>query len=337
MGKAACRFLIFSLTVAALAAQGDFRKGVSYYKQRQYSKAIAEFEQILETNPDYEDGYRILGHCYLKTKDYPKAAQAFRSALRLRTDIYASYYGLALAYYNSGQYPEAIATLLKGERMARSPLQRYQLYHTRGTAYYNLRDFENAVANLKKAISIKRGNATDVLQIGIAYYQLGHDSEAENYLKQALTLDSNAEQAQRYLSQIRHRKATKAIKAGNYKEAVAILSGHLTRNDQDGEAWFNLGLAYLFSDDLEASEKAFQKASQLMPDNGQAYDRLGYIYEKTRRYQEALQHYRKAHDLTQDEEVKASVERIQKRIRRMNEQTSKRTNEQTRGKWKSVF
>ncbi len=316
MGKAALGFLIFSLTVAGPAAQGDFRKGISYYKQGQYSKAIGEFEQIIQANPNYEDGHRILGHCYLKTKNYAKAIESFRGALRLRTNLYASYYGLALAYYNSGQYQETISTLLKGERFARSPLDRYQLYHTRGAAYYNIKDFENTIANLKKAVSIKRGNSADVLQIGIAYYQLGYPADAEKYLTQALTLDSNALQARRYLSQIRNRKAAKAIDAKNYKEATAILSGHLAQNKQDAEAWFNLGLARLFANDLNASEQAFLKALRLIPTNGEVYNRLGYICEKTKRYKIALQYYEKAHDLTQDAEVKASVERIQQRLRR---------------------
>ena len=322
MGKAALGFLIFSLTVAGLVAQGDFKKGISYYKQGQYSKAIGEFEQIIQANPNYEDGHRILGHCYLKTKNYAKAIEAFRGALRLRTNLYASYYGLALAYYNSGRYQETISTLLKGERFARSPRDRYNLYHTRGAAYYNVKDFENAVADLKKAASIKRGNSADVLQIGIAYYQLGHNAEAEKYLTQALTLDPNAPQARRYLSQIRNRKAAKAIDAKNYKDAAAILSSHLAQNGQDAEAWFNLGLAHLFANDLNASEQAFLKASQLMPANGEVYNRLGYIYEKTKNYKKALQYYQKAHDLTQDAKVKASVERIQQRLQRQKANSS---------------
>lgn len=306
----------FIICAANLAVRGDYQKGVSYYKQGQYVKAIEEFKQILQTHPNYEDGYRILGDCYLKIKNYDRAIEAFRSALRLKTNVYASYYGLALAYYNNGQYRDTVSTLLRGERFARSPRARYQLYHTRGSAYYNLKDFTNAVSDLQQAISIKRGNVADVLQIGIASYQLNQYSQAEKYLNQALALDPNTPAARRYLSAVSHRQAIAAMEAKNYTGAATILKKHLIKNNEDAEAWFNLGLAYLFANDLKRSEPALLKAVKFMPKNAEAHNRLGFIYEKTKRYAKALHHYEKALDLAQDATIKDSVQRVQERIRR---------------------
>lgn len=307
------------LAGAAVPAQGDFQKGISYYKQAQFAKAAEEFEQIVKTNPSYEDGHRILGDCYLKTRNYPKAIESFQSALRLKSDNYASYYGLALAYYNSGNYQEAVNVLNKGERLARAPRDRYQLHRTRGSAYYNLKDFNNATADLLKAVSIQRGNASDVLQIGIAYYQLRNFAEADKYLKQALALDPNSSEAKRYLSQLSYVEALDAMAAKNYKQAAAVLSEYLQKNPQDSDAWFNLGLTHLFSDNLKASEQAFLTATKMTPANGGAYGRLGYIYEKNKDYKKALLYYQKAHDLSPDAQSKASVERVQERIRRQNQ------------------
>ena len=315
MVKKACLPLLIACAVC-LAALGDYQEGISYYKQGQYAKAIAEFKQILKTHPNYEDGYRILGDCYLKTKEYDQAVEAFRSALRLKTNVYASYYGLALAYYNSGRYQEALSILLRGEHFARSPVEKYQLYHTRGAAYYNSKDFSKAVSDLEKAISIKRGNVTDVLQIAIAYYQLQAYTQAEKYLNQALALDPDASAARRYLSQISHRQAIEAMEANNYTRAATILRKHLKRNGEDAEAWFNLGLSYLFLGNLKGSEQAFLTTVKFMPENGKAYNRLGFISEKTKRYRQALQYYKQALDLTRDVAIKESLERVKERIRR---------------------
>ena len=106
-------FLVASLTAGLSMAQGDFQKGVSYYKQGQYSKAITEFEQIVESSPDYESGHRILGDCYLKTKNYNKAITAFRNALRIKNDDYFSYHGLALAHYNTGAYQTMVGKIIE--------------------------------------------------------------------------------------------------------------------------------------------------------------------------------------------------------------------------------
>ena len=299
-----------------MAQEGDYQKGLSYYKQGQYLKTIEEFEQIVKAHPDYESGHRILGDSYLKLKDYDKAVEAFQNALRLKSDHYASYYGLALAYYNSGRYREAISTLLTGEDYARSPRDQYQIYRMRGAAYYNVNDFEQAISDLHKAISIQRGNPDDILQLGISYYRVGNYSQADNYLQQALALDPAASAAKRYLSRLHYQEAIHAIEAKNYTGAAALLDDYVKENPEDGEARFNLGLARLFAQNLEAAEREFLESARLIPENWEVYDRLGYVYEKKKQYQKALQNYQTAHGLHQAPHIQESLERVQERIRR---------------------
>ncbi|MGH9341580.1 MAG: tetratricopeptide repeat protein [Acidobacteriota bacterium] len=316
MRKPIYTFLLLVCTIATLAAQGDFQKGLSYYKQGQYAKAIEEFEQIVKASPDYEDGYRILGDSYLKTRQYAKAVSSFQNALRLDGDNFVSYHGLAIAYFNTGRYRDTAATLLKAERFARSPAERHKLYQMRGSAYFNLKEFNEAVADLQKANSLQRGQAAELLQLGIAYYHLGNHSEAEKYLNQTLARDAGNVEARRYLSRMDYLQATQAIEQGRYSQAAALLRNHVDQNPGDGEAWFNLGLAQLFANNLKSAEEAFLKSSQLMPQNWESFERLGYIYEKTKRYNLSLDAYKKAHALSQNARVKQSVDRIQERLRR---------------------
>ncbi|MDA2923520.1 tetratricopeptide repeat protein [Acidobacteria bacterium AH-259-L09] len=308
--------LLLTWVVASLMAQSNFEKALSHYKQGQYSKAIEEFEQIVKANPDYESGHRILGDSYLRIKKYEKAIEAFENALRLKSDNYISFYGLALAYYNSGKYGDAIATLLKGERYARSPRDQYQLHHTRGSAYYNINEFDQAISDLQKAISIQRGKLKDALQLGISHYRLGDFTQAEKYLKQALTLDPDASEAKRYLSRLLYRQAISAFEVKNYKEAAVVLKHYVKENAQDADAWFNLGLAQLFSQNLEAAESAFLNSASLAPDNWEVYDRLGYIYEKKKDYNKSLQNYQKAQNLHPAPQIEESLKRMKERMRR---------------------
>jgi tetratricopeptide (TPR) repeat protein len=310
-------FLLVSWKTAFLVAQeGDYQKGLSYYKQQHYEKAIEEFEKIVKAHPDYESGFRILGDSYLKIKDYDRAAKAFQNAVRLKKDNYTSYYGLALAYFNAGRYAETIPTLQEGERYARSPQHQYQLYRTRGSAHYNLRDFKRAIADLGKAMAIQRGNPKDVLQLGISYYHTGNYGEAERLLQQALALDSNALAATDYLARLRYRKGIEAIEAQDSSKAVELLRDYVDQNPRDGEASFNLGLAQLFANDLSAAEKEFVKTVKLMPENWEAFDRLGYIYELKGNYPRSLENYQKAHQFNPDSSIEESIERMRERIRR---------------------
>ncbi|MBI4447111.1 MAG: tetratricopeptide repeat protein [Acidobacteria bacterium] len=307
--------LLQILTTPA-AAQGDFQKGISYYKQGQYAKAIEEFEELVQANPKYEDGFRILGDCYLKTRRYDKAASAFQNAIRLKDGNIGSYYGLALAYFNSGNNRGAASTLVKAEQFARAPREKFQLYRTRGTAYFNLREFSNAASDLEKAISIQRGSVSEYLQLGIAHRELGNYSEAEKNLRQALAMDPGSAEAKEQLSQIELSQAQDALEAKDFRKAAQLLGARVARNPEDAAAWYQLGIAHLFSENLKASEQAFLQAAKLQPSRGDTFNRLGYIYEKNRQYNKALQYYRKAHIINPDARTKESVERVQEHIRR---------------------
>ena len=241
---------------------------------------------------------------------------AFQKALQLNGNNFASYLGLALGYFNIGKYRDCIASLVKAERMARTPKDQYQLYRTRGAAYFNVKDFENAAQDLLKANSIQRVSFQDVLQLGISYFRLGNLTEAEKYLRQAVALNGASAEARRYVAQLGYAQAVKAIEGKDYEQASALLTSHLANNPEDAAAWFNLGLARLFSNDLKGAEDAFAQSVRLDPDNWRGYDRLGYIYEKTKNYRKALQNYSKASGLSQNALCKASVERVQERLRR---------------------
>ncbi len=313
--------MLLACTMPLLMAQeGDYQKGLSYYKQGQYLQAIQEFEQIVKAHPDYESGHRILGDSYLKIKDYEKAAEAFQNALRLKNDNFVSYYGLALAYYNGGRFRDVIPTLIKAENYAQSPRDQYQTYHTRGSSYYNVNDFEQAISDLQKAISIQSGDSDDALQLGISYYRVGNDSEAEKYLQRALVLDPAASSAKHYLSRLHYEEAIDAIEAQNFAAAAALLGAYVSENPEDGEARFNLGLAQLFAENLESAEREFLESARLIPENWGVYERLGYVYEKQEKYDKALQNYQTAHDIHQDPQIQESLERVQERIRRMKAQ-----------------
>lgn len=320
LGITALVWTILSASAAALPAQGDYNKGLSYYKQGQFAKAITEFEPIVAANPDYEDGYRILGYCYLKTRQFAKAAQSFQKSLDLKDGNIASYLGLATALFNSGRYRDAVAKLLQGERHAESVRDKLQVYQIKGASYFNLGDWAKAVENLNKAQSIRRGEVDTLLQLGISHFKLGHYSEASGYLDQVLAVDGGNQQALRFKSEVDNRRAAQAISDKDPATAIQLLTKTVSANPQDGESWFNLGLAQLLAKDLGEAEKALLKAAQFLPDRASIHDRLGYIYEVTKRYPKALDAYQKANELTPSAETQASIERVQERIRRQKAQ-----------------
>ncbi len=316
MKKGTAFIFLFGLFSTSLQGQGDFQKGISFYKQQQYSKAVAEFEQIVKENPKYESGHRVLGDCYLKLKQYRAAANAFGKAIELKKDNFVSYLGAGIAHFNLDEHRKTVALLLEAEKYARSPKEKYQLYETRGSAYFKIGDFPKVIADLEKANSLQRGEYRTVQQLGIAYYQIKDFKKARTYCEQALALNPNASEVEGVLSNLDYHDALSALDARDYSSALALLTKFTTQHPQDGEAWFNLGLSQLFSEKLDAAEQSFLRSAQLLPENWQSYERLGYIYEKSKQYEKSLENYQKALSLHQDARVSESVNRLQERIRR---------------------
>jgi tetratricopeptide (TPR) repeat protein len=316
------KFLTFAFflgfVTSHLWSQGDFNKGVSFYKQGQYAKAVTEFEQIVKASPEYEAGFRVLGHCYLKLKDYRKAANSFDKAIDLKGDNFVSYLGGGIAHYNLDENRRATALLLRAEKYAKTPKDRYQLYETRGAAYFRLGDFPKAIADLEKANSLQRGEVKNLQQLGIAYYQTDDLRKARTYLEQALALSPDSAETKKFLSNIDNKDALEALEADNYTVAASLLEKYTSSNPEDGEAWFNLGLCQLFNEKLDEAKASFSRSVELLPENWRAHDRLGYIYEMQEQYSESLASYRKALELNQDSRISESVDRIQERLRRQN-------------------
>lgn len=308
--------LVLLAATAPARAQGDYQKGVSYYKQGQYDKAAKEFEPIVKDQPNYEFGHRILGFCYLKLKRYDKAVASLREAIKLRDDSYESYRALALAYFNQGSFQQALPTLDKAERLAKTPREKYDVFSTRGAAAFNVANYSRAASDLEKAVNIQRGNPADILQLGISYYRLGQYDKAGEFLRQAAALEPNQEEARRYLGRLGYQQGVDLIEKQKYSEAAKLLRAYTEANPNDADGWFNLGLAYLFADSLSAAEESLLRCLKLAPDNGEAHDRIGYVYEKKKQYQKALASYRKAFQLTGAKRASESVERVKTRIER---------------------
>lgn len=308
---------LLAIGSASISAQGgDFTKGYSFYKQGQYARAAVEFEKIVKENPDYEGGWRVLGDSYLKLKRWGRAAEAFQKAVELDSGRFVSQYGLAIARFNQGQYNEAVATLLRAERHANSPAERHKVHQIRGSAHFNLKNWAKAVNDLQQALQIRRGRSEDHLQLGIAHFHLGNYDRAREHLEQAQSLNSNSKQAKEYLGRLRYQDALEAIDDRQFGRAVTILKDYLASHPTDGDAWFNLGLAHLFAQEHGAAEKALVTSAELSPEHWDTYNRLGYIYEKTGRYQKSLENYKKAYGLNRSGQIEESIERVQERIKR---------------------
>ncbi|HEY3132457.1 MAG TPA: tetratricopeptide repeat protein [Acidobacteriota bacterium] len=289
-----------------LWAQGDFQKGILYYKNGDCQKAIVEFEAIVKANPKYEDGFRLLGDCYSRLGKNDLAVDRFSQALKLRSDFFPTYYGLAMAYYNMGKFADAAATLQRGERYLGN-FDKYDFYHLRGSAFFNAGKYPEAINDFNQAIRI-RSSKEDYLALGQAYRQSGNIADSQNAFRKVLELDATNAVAQQALNEYDLKHATELIDQKKFDEAIGLLSDYTKKNSAQGVGFYALGMAYLYTDRFAEAEQALLNATRLLP-AASYFDSLGYVQEQQKKYEEALASYKRAVQLGSTDASK-SIRRV---------------------------
>ncbi|MBN1326683.1 MAG: tetratricopeptide repeat protein, partial [Candidatus Cloacimonetes bacterium] len=119
------------------------RRGVTYYHQGNYSKALADLTNALEINPDHYQSLYARGLVYQKMQQPKLAISDYSSALRLQpTDPDPDLiYNRALMLISTGSYQLAIADL---SRVIEMNPEDKMAYYNRAAVYFYLGYYRNA-------------------------------------------------------------------------------------------------------------------------------------------------------------------------------------------------
>ncbi|MDP1845623.1 MAG: tetratricopeptide repeat protein [Candidatus Moranbacteria bacterium] len=104
---------IATAQVAPSGQQIHNNLGDVYARQKDYAKAIEEFQKAIDINPNYADAYHNLGNTYQTIGENDKAVEYFQKALELNPQLWQSYQNLAAIYFNAEQYDLALENIKK--------------------------------------------------------------------------------------------------------------------------------------------------------------------------------------------------------------------------------
>ncbi len=308
------------VVIAALAliprpASADYKQAVAYYMQGKFDKAIQELKPDLEANPDWESGYRLAGLCYLNLKNNALAVSSLTRAVQLKSTAFATYYGLGQAYYNMQKYDYCVLSLNQGEPFLakESPTDqeksRAKLYHLRADAYFRMAKYNEAMNDLTSAIRVGQSDWTDYGELGLCYVNLGRLDEAIAALQKAAMMKPGDPTLTKELAKAYFKKGVDALKAKEYGQSVDALLKAKEYDPSDGYISANLGEAYLFQKRYPEAERALAMAVTALPNSADVYMRLGLAFEKQRKWDLALNAYKKANQLNPSYGAK-EIERV---------------------------
>ena len=308
---------------AASPARADYIKALQYYKQGQFDKALQELKPDLDKSPDWEPGHRLAGFCYLNLKNNALAISEFARAVQLKSKEFATYRGLALAYLNSDKPDNCIQSLQQGEQFANKPDDLYELHHVRGAAHFLQQKYDQVIDDLTAAIRIKATDWGDYYRLGVSYYNLNRYDEALQALLKALSIKPSDSLTTGYLGKIYLKQGASALSSKQYSQALDLLAKAGTYTPNDGYVHYNTGEAYLFLNKYSEAEKAYTQALSLLSNNADVLQRLGLVYERQKKWDQALNAYQKAYELTSLPSLKDDITRMKDQIK-SSEQTKKK-------------
>src|SRR5262249_34946033 len=132
-------------------------RAIAWVEQREYGRAIADFDEFLKLNPDAVSAYNNRGNAYRAIGNFGQAAADFSEAIRLKTNNPAAYLNLPdrrsscqQAEFRNGQ--EAIAHVQRACDLMGPQTPPYFVLATLAAAHAEVGEFEQAVDLQRRAL-----------------------------------------------------------------------------------------------------------------------------------------------------------------------------------------
>ncbi len=320
---------------SAGAVSAGWDQGVAAFQAKNYTQAAIEFQEVVEQQPDLYQGHYMLGQSLAAQKKMQDALPHLRKAYDLNPNDVGVQMVLGKAYTDSRRYADAVSVLGKMDASKLPTKNRVVLHQMLAKAYEKTGDERRMRGALSSAADADPSNADLRYTYGAAAFNAGDVDGAIAALGKAVQLDPGDVKKQKTYAQALLRKgrtSSGATKADAYKKASAALGKVVAKDDsydnlimlagaqlgakeydgtlktveraaaKNSNEWlpqYYMGQAYTQKEQFRSAEEklkeALTKASK-NDDKVTIYGQLGYVYEKQKRYDNAIAAYNSAGD-----------------------------------------
>lgn len=165
------------------------KRGDMYNRQREPTKAKADFLQALGIDADDADAHNNLGKIYMVLEEFEQAVSHFEKALALNPKISGVYYKLSSTYINMERFEEAVE-IGTAALTSEWEEEKEKVHYALGRAYIGLGAYEKALHHFQQARDLGIEVVVDIdYFIGQTYSILSEPELAFEYLQKSLARD----------------------------------------------------------------------------------------------------------------------------------------------------
>ncbi len=280
-----------------------------YIQQNKLEKAIAEMQKLIESNPDEARYYGMLAELYQANNMNDKAFEIYNQALKIDADNPYIHLSLSDYYRQKNEKDQSfleiksafrseeldIDTKVKilinyynvSENSAEYKTQAYDLiailiavhpkeaktYSIQGDYYYRDGKIKEARESFLQAIALDKSRLAIWNQLLVIDNELDDYGSIITHCKEALELFPNESTIYLYsgIANMQQKKYKDAIDMLNLGLALVVDNKPLK-----GEFYAHLGDAYNRNKQFEESDKAYEKALEINPDNSNVLNNYSY-------------------------------------------------------------
>lgn len=138
-------------TKPELSIEELYDRGISYYDKGMIDKAIEEFKEVLELDPDDVETHYHLGNAYADNEMFDEAISIYKKAIAKDPEFIDAYLSMGTLYLDMDMVNEAIS--LCKQAISTNPDDSFLCFNL-GEAYVRNEQYEEAITAFNNAISI---------------------------------------------------------------------------------------------------------------------------------------------------------------------------------------
>lgn len=261
-------------------AYSHFCRGVLYERDKEWGKALQEFQEALKYDPKAGGIYVKCGSLFLKLKKVDQAILEFQKALSASYEIpYMIHFLLGVAYHSNQQWDQAISEYQKVITLEPTHVGSYI---SLADLYYQRSDLLSAQAYLEKGVGQMPDMPVLWFKLGLIYGKEKKFKEAIDAVKKAVDLKEHWMEARLSLALFYEAVEEKKQALREYEEILKIAPLNIP-------VYRRMATLYHAQGETDKAEKIYQLLKDLYPEDAINFVALGYLAIKKGKPDVAIQ------------------------------------------------
>jgi tetratricopeptide (TPR) repeat protein len=265
-------------------------RGFVYLSKGDYDRALADFNQSIQLQPDSTFAYLNRAAVYFIKQDYDRALADLNQVIQLQPDFDLAYVKRGSVYFFQSDYDRALADLDHAIQLQPNSAPSYTI---RGEIYFKRDDLNRAIADFSQAIKLQPNLVDAYHNRGRSYREQGNYDRAIADYNQAIQLDpKNAE--------IYNGRGWTYAQAGSFDQAIADLNQAIKLQPDQAHFYDSRGFAYAGKREYKQAIADYNQALKLKPEADYAYYHRGIVYRALGDRFKAIADFKKTLELTKN-------------------------------------